>query len=334
MLVWVVGAGGLLGSSVRDAFAALPGSAVTFVDDVRIPWSGGPTLGSALRSRTARFLAESLAGGSQGWAVLWCAGAAVVASGAREVAADQTAFEQFLAGLDAELDANLEAATRRRGHVLLASSAGGVWAGHTGAAAITESTPVRPLSDYGRGHLARESALAAFVARRPTVRAAVVRLSNLYGPRQRLDKPQGLVSQITRSSIYRRPIRIYVPFDTVRDYLFAADAGRGLAEVLERLARSPVAGPAPLVKILASEDETSVGGLLAIFRRVTRRRIAVVAGLSPLGRLQPLRLRFRSEVWRSAGRSVRTPLPEGVARIHRYQLQQFIRGALPAPPLE
>jgi UDP-glucose 4-epimerase len=327
VLVWVIGAGGLLGSSVRKALAACPSSATIFGDDESIPWCGGAGLAPALRSRATRFLAESVARGAKGWAVLWCAGVTVVASDAGEVAADQTAFELFLGGLDTSLDANPQAA-RSPGHVVLASSAGGIWAGHSGAP-ITESTPVRPLSDYGLGHLARENALAAFAARRPTVRTAAVRLSNLYGPAQRLDKPQGLVSQIARSLIHRRPVRIYVPLDTVRDYLFAADAGRGMADVLELLARSPETGPRPLVKILASEEETSVGGVLAVFRQVTRRRVAVVAGLSPVGRLQPLRLRFRSEVWTSAGRSLRTPLPEGVARIHRHLLEQFTRGALP-----
>jgi UDP-glucose 4-epimerase len=331
VLAWVVGSRGLLGSSVRGALAARPAEGTLFTDDLSIPAADDPSLTLALRSRAARFLAASVALGHEGWAVLWCAGTAVVASGAREVAADRGAFEQFLLALEAALEASPEAAMLP-GHILLASSAGGVWAGHTGQP-ITESTPVRPLSDYGFGHLAREEALAAFAARRTGVRAAVVRLSNLYGPEQRLDKPQGLVSQIARSSIHRRPVRIYVPLDTVRDYLFAEDAGRGMADVLERLARSPEAGSKPLLKILASEEETSIGGLLAIFHRVTRRKVAVVAGLRPVSRLQPWRLRFRSEVWTSAGRSRRTPLPEGVARIHRHQLAQFVRGALP-PPVE
>jgi UDP-glucose 4-epimerase len=328
----VVGATGLLGSGVGHALAARPGAGERFVDDARLPWSDDSGLGVALRDQATRFLARRVAGQSHGWAVLWCAGATVVASDDRAVAADQGAFDQFLGGLASALEANPEAA-RLPGRILLASSAGGVWAGHLGAP-ITEPTPVRPVSAYARGHLAREAALAAFAATRPGVRTAVVRLSNLYGTAQKLDKPQGLVSQIARSAIHQRPVRIYVPLDTVRDYLFAADAGHGMVDVLEHLGRSPEPGPIPLVKILASEEETSVGGLLATFRRVTRRRVAVVAGLSPLGRMQPLRLRFRSEVWTSAGRSHRTPLPEGVALVHRHLLEQFTRGALPPPALE
>jgi UDP-glucose 4-epimerase len=328
MLAWVVGAGGLLGSSVRRAFDARPGSVTTFVDEERLPWADGDRLAAAFRARAERFVAQAVEGGSKGWAVVWCAGAAVVASEGREIDADREAFVRFLEGLESALDATPGAG--ETGHVLLASSAGGVWAGHVGSP-ISETTPVRPLSPYGVGHLAREAALTSFAARRKEVRTAAIRISNLYGPGQHLDKPQGLVSQIARSSIQRRPVSIYVPLDTVRDYLFAADAGRGMADILERLARSPEAAPSPLIKILASEEETSVGGLLAVFRRVTRRRVPVVAGLSPLGRLQPLSLRFRSEVWTSAGRDRKTPLPEGVASVHRHLLGLFTRGLLPPP---
>jgi UDP-glucose 4-epimerase len=215
VLVWVVGARGLLGANVVIALGERPGLGLAFGDDLRIPASASGDLVAAFRARAVRFVAESVARGPCGFAVLLCAGATVGASGAREVAGDSAAFEQFLAGLAAALEAT-PAARRAPGHVVLASSAGGLWAGHSGSS-ITESTPVRPLSDYGFGHLARERALTVFAARRPFSSTAILRLSNLYGPAQRLDKPQGLVSQIARSAIHRRPVRIYVPLDTQRD---------------------------------------------------------------------------------------------------------------------
>jgi UDP-glucose 4-epimerase len=310
---------------VRAALDERGGRFARFAAGPRLPWSDADALGPAFDEQLARFLAEAGAR-AEGWAVLFCAGASVVASGRREVDADLAAFTRFLDGLARTLAAS-GGAPARRGFVLLASSAGGVWAGHRGPA-IGESTPPCPIADYGRGQLAREEALAAFGARIPGIRSAAVRLSNLYGPGQRLDKPQGLVSQIARAVILRQPVHIYVPFDTVRDYLFAADAGRGMADVLERLAQSPEEGPRPLLKLLASEQDTTVGGLLNVFRLVTRRRVPVVAGLSPLGLRQPLRLRFRSEVWTSAGRGRSTPLLEGVARVHRDLLARHARGEL------
>jgi UDP-glucose 4-epimerase len=327
MRVWIVGAGGLLGSSVRGALAG-GRHAVVSPGDTPWPWREPAALGDALRARAPAFAAEAAIRPHEGWAIVWCAGGAVVASDDAAVSEDGAAWERFLSVLS---ESGLAApALRGAGLLLLASSAGGVWGGHDGPA-ITESTPPSPISEYGRGHLRREQALVSFTQRHPGLRTLVVRLSNLYGPAQRLDKPQGLVSHVARSLIHRRPVHIYVPLDTVRDYLYAPDAGAKVAAVLER-GRTEAAANAPRMKILASEEETSVGGLLAIFRRVTRRQVAVTAGLSPVGRRQPLRLRFRSETWPEAGRRARTPLPEGVVEVYRHQLAQFTRGMLPAPP--
>ncbi len=61
----------------------------------------------------------------------------------------------------------------------------------------------------------------------PAARATpllVGRLSNLYGPGQDLAKPQGLISQLCRAQLTRRPLSIYVSLDTRRDYLFVDDA--------------------------------------------------------------------------------------------------------------
>jgi UDP-glucose 4-epimerase len=325
MISWVVGAGGLLGKSVA---AALPrGGHVVFTPPSALPWSSPAPLGEAFASHLAHFLSEAALRHGGSWSVLWCAGRAVVASPAADAAADLAAWRSFVEVLESSLSVAPKTG-HLSGHVVLASSAGGVWAGHQGAA-ITESTPTCAISGYGRLHLAREDALTRFASRHESVRTAIVRVSNLYGPGQRLDKPQGLVSQISRALIHRRPIHVYVPLDTVRDYLFAADAGAGMGDVLELLRQTAGPGEEPLRKVLASEDEVSVGGILAVFRRITRRRVPVVAGVSAFGQLQPRRLRFRSEVWAGAGHHHRTPLLEGVAEVYRHQLALYARGALP-----
>lgn len=327
MKVWVIGAGGLLGSSVRRALHGR-GRASLFEPGQPLPWPRPEELRVAVAASATRFLEEAAI--EPQWAIVWCAGSAVVASPPGEVAADVSVWELFLDVLRSALDANRRTAGRT-GCLLLASSAGGVWGGHRGLP-IGEQTPVAPISGYGRGHLARERALERFASERPGVRTAVVRLSNLYGPDQRLDKPQGLISHVARSVIHRRPIHVYVSLDTVRDYLFAPDAGQATGEVMDRLLGGLPPTPRPVVKILASEEEISIGGLLALFRRVTRRPVAVTAGLRPVGRLQPLHLRFRSTVWPEVALRARTPLLQGVAVVFRRQLEQYTGGMLSPPP--
>lgn len=329
MLVWVLGAGGLLGRGIRHALQTRKDVALFDPPEPRLPWKSSPALREALPHRVRMFFG-AVEASQDSWAIAWCAGGSVVASPPADVSADVTVWDLFLGALEVSL-AEVSERARSAGRMLLASSAGGVWAGHVGSA-ITESTPPHPISLYGRGHLDRERALAVFAARWPCVRTVVVRFSNLYGVAQRLDKPQGLVSHIARSLIHRRPIHIFVPLDTVRDYVLADDAGEGVADVLDELGRCGVGEP-PRLKVLASEDEVSIGGLLALFRRVARRPVVVTSGLDPSAHLQPLHLRFRSTVWSSAGRARRTPLHEGVAQVYRHQLAQFTLGRLPPPAL-
>jgi UDP-glucose 4-epimerase len=322
-LAWIVGAGGLLGSHVLRAAESNPSFRCFAPPGGRLPWGDAERLDAAFAAATAAFLRAAGDGAGSDWAILWCAGGGVVASPPQELAADRRAWEGFLTTLGAALDAG----PRLEGRLLLASSAGGVWGGST-ERPITESTPPRPLAGYGEMHLGRERALAAFVARRPGVRAVVARLSNLYGPGQRFDKPQGLISHVSRSVLLRRPVHLYVPLDTLRDYFFAEDAGFALVAAL-----GAATGGIPGLRLVASEEPTSIAELLAVFHRVTRRRVAVVSGLHSAAPLQPRHLTFRSTAGgRSDGRR-RTPLLEGIARVHGHHLALLGQGRLSAPPL-
>ena len=87
-------------------------------------------------------------------------------------------------------------------------------------------TATQPVSPYGFAKLDQEGLVATW-AEATQVRTIVGRLANLYGPGQNVAKPQGLISQLVLSTLLRRPTSIYVPLDTMRDYLYVDDAGTG-----------------------------------------------------------------------------------------------------------
>ena len=122
---------------------------------------------------------------------------------------------------------------RSRGALFLASSAGGVYAG-VGTPPFREDSPVAPLAPYGWNKLEQES-LARQWSTETGTPLLVGRLSNLYGPGQNLSKAQGLITQMCLRVVARQPLVLYVPLDTIRDYLFAEDAGRLIAHGLARL---------------------------------------------------------------------------------------------------
>jgi hypothetical protein len=196
---------------------------------------------------------------------------------------------------------------------------------------LTEATPPRPISDYGRAKLDQEEALRAWAHARPTVSVLVGRLSNVYGPGQHLDKPQGLISHMSRCLIFGVPVHIFVPLDTIRDYLFAEDAGERIVAGLERLRRESPGGGRHVTKVLGSERETTVAALVGVFRRIAKRQLRVVAGPTPRGRSSR---RGSSSGPRSGPTSrplLATQLLDGVSRVHRHQLALFQAGRLPAP---
>jgi UDP-glucose 4-epimerase len=240
-------------------------------------------------------------------------------------ARDTDVWQTFLDELSAALSPRDSAPPG--GLLVLASSAGGVWA-KANDRPISDTTPVAPASTYGRAHVAREERLAVFLAARKGIGGIVVRLANLYGPGQSLEKPQGLVSEIGRCVLLRRPVHIYVPLDTARDYLFAEDAGRAIAELV-RLSRTEATGLR--IRVVASGRSMTISGLLAIFSRVARRRIPTTVGLHSASSLQPLCLSFRPSRLEALGAGLLTPLEEGVARLFREQVSLLEAGRLSSP---
>jgi UDP-glucose 4-epimerase len=317
-LVWVVGAGGLLGSSVWRELAA---NAWRPSHDLR--WSDSACLRQDF-SRALRAFGERLATEpGRSWAIAWCAGAGVVATSAQALEAETLGFQQFLALVAAEPEL-----AERVGSISLSSSAGGVYGGCF-VCPISEATAPQPISPYGRAKLEQEELLAAWASSQRNVNVLIARFSNLYGPAQRLHKAQGLISHASRCLIHGAPLHVYVSLDTIRDYLFVDDAAHALVAGLRRigLEKQP-----PVLKVIASENEISIGGLLGVFRQISRRRLRVIAGLHRLAALQPRRLQFRSQIW-TGDRHRKVELVEGVSRVYHRQLADFAKGKLPPPAL-
>ncbi len=330
-LAWVVGSGGLLGSHVRRAVDARPGFSVWGPAPGTLPWRDPQALRTRFRDLTRELLRATLDQGHEGWSVLWCAGAGVVGTPVAELDEEARNWEGFLACLAGAIAAS-PAGRTPPGQVFLASSAGGVY-GQSGPGPATEDTTCRPISHYGRTKLRQEAALVEWARHQPLVSTLIARVSNLYGPGQKLEKSQGLISHMSRCLIHRRPVHIYVPLDTKRDYLFAEDAALAIVRWVERLGREARgAGEAVrILKMCAAEQETSVAALIGVFRRVARQQVRVVAGLHSRRSEQPARLWLRSRCWTDEPRTARTGLLQGIAKLHRHHLALYQAGQLPAP---
>lgn len=295
---WVVGARGLLGSHVAEALR----SSGNDVMSSAVTWSDAEQAKADLRVQFRELLSQSTDGR---WNIAWCAGAGVVATSREQLLQELDVYSSFLEEV---------ASTGGRGGALfLASSAGGVYAGSPDAPPFDERSHTRPLAAYGEIKLAMEEATTE-LARSTGTAVFIGRIANLYGPGQNLAKQQGLISQLARAHATRQPATIYVPVDTIRDYLFVSDCAEMVAHGLLRV-REMVAGQeCPVVtKILASGQGTTIGSLLGQSARMFKRRTPVVVKAPRPGSGQARDLRFRSEVWCDLDRHARTSLPVGFA---------------------
>lgn len=294
-LAWVVGSGGMLGSAFvararledADLFAASP-----------VRWDDGSA--PTTLAQDARAFAEQA--GDRSWVVIWAAGSAFVASSSADTRPE-------LESLDALLTALLENRPAGPGVVFLTSSAGGVYAGSTNPPFDAATVPA-PNSPYGRLKLQQEEQATEQLSGR--VPLVIGRFSNLYGPGQNPDKAQGLVAQLCLATVRRKPLNLYVPMDTVRDYLYVDDGASLAWAAIDEALRDQAT--VPRIVVIASGQPTTVAEVIATVQGVAHRRVPLAIGTDPAAVRQVVDLRVTpSRI--TDGYVVQTPLPTGVRRV-------------------
>lgn len=244
MIVWVVGAGGLLGSAVVRA-AHERGDTVLVSSD--IPWSDSSGTVDSIRAHARQLLEMISSNPSQEWGIVWAAGHATTASDEPQLDSELATFRSCLQAINTELR------DTRGGLFALASSAGGVYAGSENPPFSSQTKPC-PLGGYGRLKLQQETAVKELLD--PTIRVLIARIANLYGPGQDLSKLQGLISRLALTSVTKEPLTMFVPLDTLRDYITADDAAVRLLHWIS------VDNRPFTIRVVASGEATSLGYLI------------------------------------------------------------------------
>lgn len=303
-VAWVIGANGLLGSAVRRSIRARSDWSV--VDRASLPWADLHALREAARASATDLIRHAEAAGDE-WVVIWAGGSVVTSSSSEAVAAELVQFTTVIDEI-----ANAAGSTTTHGTFFYASSAGGVYAG-SASPPFNEQTPVAPLSHYGQFKLDSEAAAEQMLvaAGIPTVAG---RISNLYGPGQRLEKPQGLISHLARAQFTPTPVSIYVSLDTLRDYLYVYDCAELILDAVERSRAEHLPdSPVMTVKNLISGRAITISGLLGIFRGIVKAHPHVMLGSSSSAALQAFDLRLESVVWPELDRRMFTTLDTGIS---------------------
>ena len=150
--------------------------------------------------------------------------------------------------------------------VIFLSSGGTVYGkDHTGV--CREEDDAFPISSYGVQKLTIEKLLYLYQYLHG-LDYRIIRLSNPYGPHQRPDGVQGVVTTFLYRTLMGEPIRLYGDGSVVRDYIFIDDAVRGI------LAIAQDGAPRRLYN-LGSGQGTSVAELIRLLPEVTGKKPVV-----------------------------------------------------------
>ncbi len=310
---WVVGSGGLVGSAICRALRNA--GQESYAPEHRFSWREAALVDREVSIGTANFARQVVSAGS--WEIFWAAGVGTMGSTEGSLASETGILGVLLRSIESNPILMVTP-----GVFVFCSSAGAIYAGASDFL-VGEDSFLTPTTAYGREKLKQEQLVRTFAQSASALRRVIVRLSTVYGPGQSHGKQQGLLANIARRMIANQPIQIYVPFDTVRDYITADDAARGMM-LLARLND----GAKEKTRILASEQPVTIAEIISTFKRVAGRSPRVVTSANPLGIAYPRRVCFRSTATTPLEVFPRTSLLLGVSQLiaaERIALMQWGR---------
>jgi UDP-glucose 4-epimerase len=251
----VVGGGGFLGAALAQKLVSDGHNVKTFGRRPANPSAGIPHTTATLAE--ADLLAAALEGADCVYHFAW---SSVPATSARDPGWDLR--ENVVTGL-ALLDACRDAGVQT---VIFASSGGTVY-GSGSRAPIREDAELSPVSAHGIAKLTFERYVSLYAAG-GAFDYRILRISNAYGPGQRSDRPQGLISVGFSRMRRAEPITVWGDGTVVRDYVHVDDVVSAAAA-----ASGTLPPRAPRVFNVGSGQGHSVSEVLAV--------MAEVAGVHP-----------------------------------------------------
>ena len=158
------------------------------------------------------------------------------------------------------------------GAVVVFASTGGALYGNNAPLPTPETLLPEPLSPYGASKLAGEGYVATW-GRLHRLANVVLRLGNIYGPRQNPHGEAGVVAIFSERLLRGEKVTVYGHGEPTRDYVHVTDAARAFVVAAER--------KRPGTYNVGTGRETSVSALLELLQ--------AAAGTTVETELQPLR---------------------------------------------
>jgi UDP-glucose 4-epimerase len=254
----VTGGAGFVGSHVVDAFLEA-GYEVLTIDDLS---TGDP---ENVNSRASLVQLDIVDTPSLRKTVTGFEPAVVCHLAAQSSVTASVAAPEHDFGVNVRGTFNVCEAAREVGASIVFASTGGALYGDRAPLPTPEETPPEPLSPYGASKLAGEAYVATW-GRLHQIQNAVLRLGNVYGPRQNAHGEAGVVAIFSDRLIHDKPPVVYGDGTQTRDFVHVADVARAFVLAAEAKTHGTFN--------VGTGEESSVLRLLEVLRDVSGRGVS------------------------------------------------------------
>jgi UDP-glucose 4-epimerase len=273
--MWILGRGGFFGSSLALEAAK---HRYSLFPQIAIPWKSPAQRLLALEKAAEEFRIL-IATAHNPPTIVWAAGSEGVRASQSQEVSEYEAFLDFVAAIS-----GVEAL--HGASVVVVSSAGGVLGGSP-SPPFNVRSPVRAINQYGFNKIAIEEVALRELSSKFQVHIA--RITNLYGPWP--GPRQGLINRMCTAAATREAMQIYVPLETVRDYIYITDAAKLLLLEIDTVGNH-VGPDSPGISLIGSGENSSVGTVIDVVSHVARRKIPITMAQLEATALQPRDLRI------------------------------------------
>ena len=310
---FVFGKNGLIGKSIVESLIR---SGHSIYANARIDWENNDLVCEQIRNSVAAFFDDVK---TDNWMIFWFAGKGGFSVSQGQLDFDRKNFECFLE--------SVERFMKRPGLVVLASSAGALYSSGSDLP-FSESSSVHATSLYGKLKADQESALSLF-AEKTDCPVLVTRISTVYGPGSDFTNGYGLINHLCVADITRRPLEIFVPMETSRNYIYSEDAG----ELVVRFALSCTQdGKKITIRNVVAPSSVSISEIVATCSKVFKRKVLFSNRIDDRQISYSTRFDIESSHYEEIEAIYWTPISVGISQVRQslgFELQSV--GIVPHP---
>lgn len=161
----------------------------------------------------------------------------------------------------------LEACARHHVEKVVFISSGGTVYGITDGIKISENMPTNPITSYGLQKLSIEKLLFLYSQMREQD-YRIIRLANPYGPYQKVNGIQGVISTFIYNILHQKELVVYGDGNIIRDYLYIDDAIQAIIRIFSDTAKEKLYNVGSGIGLSINEIITSIEKCLNLNAKV------------------------------------------------------------------